>query len=226
MCDFWTNQRFLKSGPGTNFTMKFRYFLFLCFLVFTRVQADEVSPIGIYVDEIDQLIPSAQKRNFTVEFLKDPKNWTNLLEKAAIIDPSGVEKVFKEIWGSCFSIAVVSSASYEKTKIFNSHFATFLQYGNFGEEIIADAPKAPKSTYTEKFSVVMFVSKLAAVLKAYNDVLNDPVEKPNIERAKPISEIAPLLANSLKKLSSDKWSKEFYEKIQKAANNEVYVEGR
>jgi hypothetical protein len=202
-------------------------FLFLCFLVFTRVQAADVSPIGTYVDEIDQLIPPAQKRNFTVKFLKDPKNWTNLLEKAAIKDPSGMKKVFKEILKSCFDVAVVISPSvpHGKAEIFYIHLGNFLEYGISAEEVIADPLKTLESTYTEKFNVVTFVSKLAATLKAYNDVMEDSVEKTNFERAKPISELAALLASSLKNLSSDKWSKEFYGKIQNAANNEDYGEG-
>jgi hypothetical protein len=178
--------------------MVFSFFLFLV-LVFVIVHASSVSSIATCVEEIDGLVPDAQKKPFIVKFFKDPKN-LEILNEAVKNDVPRVQNIFIEIWNCCL---VGSWIKCPETTIFGAHEAALYSH-------IICSPN--------KFTLEDAVRDLAAYLKTYDDLY----KKGYIFGGKPIGEMVDTMIGSLKELKPENWDKEFFAKLQKAFKNEDY----
>src|SRR5205823_1748966 len=134
--------------------------LFLLTFILVEVSTSSYSPIAADVDTIDGLIQENKKRKNTVKFLKDPKNWTNLLEKAAILDTAGIIAVEKEVLDILSTLCSKKNVEkwFRNEKLHNVQRA----FGVLGEMI-----KSRDDTFKE-FDVKNYIAQIVEFLEAYD----------------------------------------------------------
>jgi hypothetical protein len=178
------------------------FFLFLAFIC-VRVYTSSVPPTATFVDEIHRLVPDAQKRNFTAEFFRDPKNLETINEGVKN-DFENVHKVLFKIWRKCLDFTFVTPNPSVKNVVRESFDKVF-----FYIQCSAD-----------EFSVDNFIRELAAFLKTYNEYY---IQQGRFARGgKTIGEMVDPMILSLKYLDPNNWDKEFFAKLQKALKNEDF----
>jgi hypothetical protein len=181
--------------------MVFSIFLFLA-LVFIRVYTSSVSPMASFVNRINALVPNEQRRDFTAEFFRDPKN-LEILNKTIKNDFLNVRRVLKYIHRSCFLFRY-NPPEPDPLEVRNDELLSHFQ------------------SSVHDFKLENFVGDLAAFLETYNDYS----QKGYItEGKKSIVEIFDLMISSLEKLNPNRWNKKFFAKLQKAFKNEDYQTG-
>jgi hypothetical protein len=180
------------------------------------------------VDEIDGLIPEGEKKPFTVKFLKDADNWSKL-EKAVSLDPEGVYSVLANIililWQNSPDDTRCLFRS-KKTNVVHPDSVKFINAAqlllNSMNPIFKKDKEGNFSLNTEtmhQFKPVDLVKNLAKTLSAYDVVYKNPAAVKEFAVAQPIGDVVPRLSYVLKEFNSDKWDKEFYDRLKIAANN-------
>jgi hypothetical protein len=180
------------------------YLLFIAyFFIFTWFTLAEVSPIAGHVERINRTIPENQRRENTVNFLKDPKVW-EFLKDAAKKDIDGVKKLLQEM----DKITDESFPLDEKDPNFDKFKKAAEQFVTYRENGLKDK---------EAFSTEEAIRLFADTLVARNEVKNLPQAD-----KKPLGDLVERMSLTMKKLNSKIWDEEFYRKLLKAAENQKY----
>jgi hypothetical protein len=191
--------------------MNFSHLLLIYY--FSISLAVDVSPIAGHVDRIHQRIPEGKKRENTVKFLKDPKHWKDLLEKAAVKDFAGVEAVHNAV------AKVLDDPPLEEPIVKRSTGHELdrasLKLRTFTNDLLVETKK-------DKIKIEEYVGLWADLLLAYDDVMKESNAENRCKNGKPLGDLVEGFSLALKKLNPNKWDKDFYDKLVKAAENKYY----
>jgi hypothetical protein len=179
------------------------------FFIFTWFTFAEVSPIAGHVDRINEIIPEKQRRENTVEFLKDPKVWESLKNVPAN-DFEGLKEVIQAVKAIIGELIPGDMADPNLDKCHKV------------EEVCKqlDAYFLAGLNDKELFSIEKGIGLWADLLVAHNDVRKLPQsENPG---KKPLGDLVERMSLAMKKLNPKKWDDEFYGRLLKAADNQKY----
>jgi hypothetical protein len=191
---------------------------FLWVLPFSYFVIGDDSPIAAYVDKINLLVSLDKQQPHTVKFLKDLKNWTGLLENAVSIDREGVKEVVKEINRILSPVGPDSICEFSPGAKFVSQ--TPIEIYKFETTILNGFLHNLDEDSKVPFKFTDYIEFLIDPLTHYDAAYKDKSFDALFKFKKPIGDVAKPLSLAMKKFSSAKWEKEFYEKMKKAAENE------
>jgi hypothetical protein len=191
--------------------MNFPHLLLIYY--FSVSLAADVSPIAGHVERIHRRIPDEKKREYTVKFLKDPKHWKDLLEKAAVKDFAGLDAVHTAIVKVLTDLNLedpsVEKPTFDELKKVNTKVKTFKN------DLFVETKK-------DKIKIEEYVGLLADYILAYDDVMKEPDADSRLGNGKPLGDLVEGFSLALKKLNPGNWDKDFYDKLVKAAENKYY----